>query len=431
MIKRRIFSFFYDSIFFLGVIVYLPVYFKRKKITWSAFKEKCAVYPEKARSIAPKNRKVVWIQVVSVGEVTLIRSLVEYLKAQGESDVVISVTTLTGRKVAEKMYPGNLVVYLPFDISFLIRRAIRFIKPAVFVAIETEIWPNLYLQLKRENVPVIILNGRISERAFAQYRKIKFFMKKILNLAECIGVQNQFYKERFLELGADIEKTIITGNLKFSNYSIDEKKYAAFVEKYYPYLKNDDSLLFLAASTHAPEETYALDCYKTLIVRYPNLRLMVVPRHIERVDEIERIFAAAGFRTLKLSEGFKGGTSSQDVFVVDTVGDLLACYSMADFCFVGGSLADYGGHNILEPLYFAKPTLFGPCMSNFKEIEQTVLDHQAGIQVAHSEDLRERLEELIQDVSYRQKLSGNAHAIFTEGQETLKNSVACIRRWLY
>ncbi len=430
MRTMRFLSLLYDIVFILGAVVYLPFHFARRKITPEALRQKCTLYPESIRQNALRLKRTIWIQVVSVGEVTLIQSLVEYLERQLGYDVAISVTTLTGHKVAARLYPEHLVIYFPFDVSVFIRRVIRLVKPAMFISIETEMWPNLYLQLKKHAVRIVILNGRISEKAFSRYRRVYGGVKKILNLADCIGVQNEFYRDRFLALGASSRKIVITGNLKFSNYHIKRDRIAAFKEKYYSRLKPQGTMLLVAASTHNPEEKIILDCFRSLHGAYPSLRLMVVPRHIERAGQIKQQYIQEGFGVTLLSEGFSRASSGDDVFLVDTVGDLLSCYAVADICFVGGSLADTGGHNILEPLYFSKPTLFGPHMDNFREIENVVLKHQAGIPVKNEKELTVKIEELITDSDLRQELVQNSHQIFEEGHKTLENSVACIRRLL-
>ncbi len=416
-----IFLILYDIFFTLGLIIYFFHHLYHKKITFKALAEKLTFY-----SIKREKEKSIWFHGVSVGEVLLLRNLVAALEKNYK--IIISSTTLSGKTVAYKNYPSCRVIYFPFDLSFCIKRAIRLINPRIFISLETEIWPNLYYHLKKRNIPVIILNGRISDKAFRWYKKVKWIMRKILKNVDFIGVQNQKYKERFLFLGVDKEKIEVLGNLKFSSLSLDEKKLLSF-QKRFSFFKKGERLLIVAGSTHHPEEEIILEIYKNLTSKYNFLCLFIAPRHIERISFLEKKIKEKGFHPVRISKGVSS-FGGNDIFLLDTVGDLFYFYSIADICFVGGSLINYGGHNILEPLYFSKPTLFGPFMDNFKDVEKEVLDKKAALKVRDKKELEEVLGRLIRDPFLREELRKKASYLFKESRIILKRNLEVIKKWL-
>ena len=184
------------------------------------------------------------------------------------------------------------IIFFPLDISFVVRRVIKKLKPKLFITVETEIWPNLFYHLKRQSVPIIIVNGRISRRAFRKYKVIVPVMRRILDKCDYIGVQNTHYKERFLALGGKEEKIFISGNMKFEGISVDENMLQGIRTKYEDTVtKNGQNIVIIAGSTHYPEEKIIVDVYNSLIERYHNLSLVIAPRHIERIESIEKMVA--------------------------------------------------------------------------------------------------------------------------------------------
>jgi 3-deoxy-D-manno-octulosonic-acid transferase len=224
-------------------------------------------------------------------------------------------------------------------------------------------------------------------------------------------------------------KITVTGNLKFSSLDADEKYLSAFRERYFHLVKKPNKLLIIAASTHFPEEEIFLEIYEELSRKYTNITLMLAPRHIERTSYLEALLASGGYRAIKISEP-SPLVDSKSIYILDTVGDLFYFYSLADICFVGGSLANFGGHNILEPLYFLKPTIFGPFMHNFKEIEKKVLQRSAAVKVNNIEELKKVLEMLIKDPKFRKELSMRALGIFEEEKVNLKKNLELVLRYL-
>ncbi len=422
---KKILIFIYDILFLLGFILYLPVYLWRKKISWLALRQKFGFL------IWAKQNKTIWIHVVSVGEAQLIAALIKRLKEELDHEIVISTTTLTGNTVARQNYSQDAtVIFFPYDISWIVKRVIRLINPEIFVAVETEIWPNLFYHLKKKDIPIIIINGRISDKAYQQYLLVWRLMKPIVNLCDFICVQNQYYQERFRRLGAELSKLRITGNLKFESITVDEEKLSHISSVYTKVLKPDNAPLFLAASTHHPEEEMILTTYIDIIKKVSDLNLLIAPRYIDRVESIEKSVRSVGLNPVRISQITQKQFTKNSVFILDAMGQLLYFCAVADVCFVGGSLNSHGGHNILEPIFFGKPTMFGPSMQNFPDIEREVLNHKAGIKVVNTRQLKEETIKLLTDSSYYNKFRYNSKMIFEEENRGLDETITLIKALL-
>jgi len=415
----------YDFIFCLGLVVYLPLHLWRKKMTLSALWEKLGLISSK------EVKNSIWIQVVSVGEANLIGNLIKRLKESQDLPIVISTTTLTGNRIVKKRYSHLAkIIFFPFDLSFILERVIRVIKPKIFIAVETEIWPNLFYRLKKKKIPIVIINGRISDKAFKHYRLIRPFMKGVFEKCDYIGVQNSLYEERFIFLGADPNKTVVSGNMKFDSILIDQDNLRQKQEKYRSILKRDGNKLLVIASTHEPEEEIVIDIYKDIFKSPGGVTLLIVPRHPERAPQIEKAVRLASFNPVRMSKAEENLVDTRNVFIADTVGELMYFYSIADICFVGGSLSKNGGHNILEPIYFLKPTVFGPNMDNFLDIEEIVLEKGAGIKVRSKEELGEVLLGLVNDTALKDNLRIRCREVFEGEKKSLNSNLDIILKYL-
>ncbi|MCK4912206.1 MAG: hypothetical protein KAS05_00620 [Candidatus Omnitrophica bacterium] len=415
----------YDFIFCLGLTIYLPLHLYRKKMTLLALREKLGFIS--VREI----KNSIWIQVVSVGEANLIGDLIRRLRESQDLPIIISTTTLTGNRIAKKRYSHLAkVIFFPFDFSIILARVIKIIKPKIFIAVETEIWPNLFYRLRKKKIPIVIINGRISDKAFKRYCWIRPFMRGVLKKCDYIGVQNSLYKERFLFLGADPKKIIVSGNMKFESILIDKDKLRQKQEKYKSILKRGGNKLLVAASTHEPEEEIIIDIYKDIFKSPGGITLIIAPRHPERVSKIGKLIQLASFNPVKMSKVEENLGDKRSIFIADTVGELLYFYSIADICFVGGSLAKSGGHNVLEPIYFRKPTVFGPNMDNFLDIEEIVLEKGAGIKVRNREELAEVLLGLVSDTALKNTLANRCDEVFEGEKKSLGNNLDIILKRL-
>lgn len=420
---KYLFFLIYDMVFLLGLIIYLPFYVRRKKISLRALKQKMGFIDKTGLGL----RNTIWIHVVSVGELNLIEKLAKRIHELFDYEIIITTTTLSANKLAKKKYAGFAkIFFFPFDISFVIKKIIYLFRPKILIVAETELWPNLFYRLKKKNIPIVIVNARISDRAFNRYKIIRPFMRKTLRQCNYIGAQNKTYRDRFIYLGADETRTIVSGNMKFESLDIGENQLSGLRQKYLSLLKKANSCLIVAGSTHNPEEEILLTVYKEIKESGKNVSLVIAPRHPERIPAIEKIIKSYGLSPVKLSTIDSSEQESDKIFLLDTMGELLYFYSFSDISFVGGSLASYGGHNILEPIFFLKPTLFGPSMTNFQDIKEIILESKAGIQVKNQTELKENLLQLIDNSSMRKEISLRCAQVFEEERKSLDENLKII-----
>lgn len=419
---NNILFYIYDFIFILGFLSYLPAYIYRKKINFNALKEKLG-FIAKREITSP----AIWIHAVSVGEIIVIEGLIEKLIETVDYPLVISTTTLTGNKIAREKYSSVAkIIFFPYDITPVLRKVLRIINPRIFIAVETEIWPNLFYRLNKKNIPIVIINGRISKTAFKQYLRIKPLIRSILKKCSYFGVQNASYRQKFITLGVEENKIIVSGNMKFESIRVDQKRLLSIKNSCLPYFKKGNNLILLAGSTHHPEEKIILDIYKDILKEVKNITLVIAPRHIERIPFIEKTIKDFGFNPARISRLNSSLPRENNVFLVDVIGQLLYFYSFADICFIGGSLIPHGGQNILEPIYFLKPTIFGPHMDNFPDIEEVVLNKCAGIKVSDAQKLKEVVSELVKDSALRDNLRGKCLEVFEEEKRGLEKNLHII-----
>lgn len=375
----------YDLIFLVVALVTLPVYIFKKKLHRGML-ARFGRMPANLNLNGP-----IWIHAVSVGEAIAIRGLLEELrKTFPHKKFVISTVTPTGNKIARSLArDGDLVTYLPVDFSFIVKSVIRKIKPSFFIIAETEIWPSLISYLFKQNIPVAVVNGRISDSSFGGYSLIKFLIKPILNKISLFCVQTPRDAQRLFALGVTKEKVKVTGNLKFDALQVTQPA----VERKKELGLADKGRLLVCGSTHAGEEEIILEAYRVLLSEFPGLYLLIAPRHPERVADLEKLIAKFNFRPLRLSQKDLAPLACdlKPVFILDTVGQLLDYYAIADIVFVGGSLVKKGGHNILEPASLSRPVIFGPHMFNFRDIAGLFLENSAAIQVRNGAELQGKI----------------------------------------
>jgi 3-deoxy-D-manno-octulosonic-acid transferase len=433
----------YDLIFIIFALFYLPVYFLRRKFH-SGFLMRLGIFPEKRRKEFSGKRPI-WLHAVSVGEALASRSLLESLHREyPKRPILISTVTPTGNRIARSLAgEKDAAIYLPLDISFIVNRVLSFIKPSLFIIAETEIWPNLISSLRKRKVPIIVVNARISDGSYKGYRLIKFSLRHILRKINLFCVQTETDCLRLLSLGVEKEKIKITGNMKFDNTDYTDKRNTDYADKYRSTLelKQNDRLL-VAGSTHPGEEEIILAAYRDLLTEFPELRLLIAPRHPERSGRLESIIQKFGFQTARISqlEALKLAKSpskdkqqgnKQSVFLLDTIGRLMYFYAIADIVFVGGSLIKKGGHNILEPAVFAKPVLFGPWTFNFRDITSLFLKHKASFLVRNQGELKEGIKNLLLNPAAAQELSQRAKELIGQNQGATKRNLEYIRQYLH
>lgn len=416
---------FYDIIFFLISLAYFPrSLFKRK--FHQGFCQRLGILPKELNLGRP-----IWIHAVSVGEALAVRTLVNDLrKIYPERKLVISTVTPTGNKIAQGIsQEGDFVTYLPFDFSFMVRRVIEKVNPGIFILVETEFWPNIISTLYKKKIPIVVVNGRISDRSFRGYRMIKFLLKPLLRKISLFSVQTKRDAERLIALGAAESQIRVNGNMKFDTaYSWDAKAESVDRYKCLMGLKMKDKL-FIAGSTHPQEEEIILRVYTELKDEFPGLRLLIAPRHPQRVSEIENILSGYGFMPVRVSQLASWPVSQlnrQTVFILDTIGELAGFYRIADIVFIGGSFIRKGGQNLLEPASCAKPILCGPYMFNFRDIVDAFLERNACIQVRNQDELAEAIKDLLHNPYKIQELGNRASELVIQNQGATKRNLESI-----
>jgi 3-deoxy-D-manno-octulosonic-acid transferase len=415
---------FYDLIFFIVALFYLPIYLFKGKFH-RGFLARLGILPRDRQFNAP-----VWIHAVSVGEAKAVRKLAEGLRhICPDKEFLISTVTPTGNKIAigfarEKDY----VTYLPLDLSFIIGGAIDRIRPSLFILAETEIWPNLIYSLSRSKIPIIVVNGRISDASFKGYLCAKFLLKPVLRKIDLFCVQTERDASRLGALGVKKEKIRITGNMKF-DIALDMKLDAQGHRRKLGLKENGH--LFVAGSTHGNEEKTILGAYKELLEEFPELKLLIAPRHPERSKGVAEIVSRFGFHSIFLSDmPFEYNCPTRPVFILDTIGQLVSFYNIASFVFVGGSLVKKGGQNILEPAFLAKPVLFGPHMFNFRDIAEMFLNSGSAIMVRDEQELREQAGRFLRDPALAARLGERARQLIFQNQGATQRNLQQISKIL-
>ncbi|MFA5072409.1 MAG: 3-deoxy-D-manno-octulosonic acid transferase [Nitrospirota bacterium] len=366
-----------------------------------------------------RGTRPIWVHAVSVGEVMAVHPLIRELKKKyPDQKLVLSTVTVTGYYTARQRVPeADAVFFFPFDYAWIVRRIIRGIKPSLVLIAETELWPNFFRELKKEGIPSAVINGRISPTSYKNYLKFKPFFTEVFKFIDLFCMQSAADADRIREIGADSNKVLVTGNLKF-----DQKIPAVSP---IPGLVSQERKIITAGSTHRGEEKALLEIFKKLRDKYPDLLLILAPRHPERFDEVAGLIHAAGFECQRRTR-FQGPV--KDVLLLDTIGELAAFYSLADIAFVGGSLVKVGGHNLLEPAGMKKPVIFSRYMFNFKEISEALLSSGGGIMVKNKDELYLTFEELLSNPDRAQEMGKRAFDVIAMNSGAAKKTLDAIGR---
>jgi 3-deoxy-D-manno-octulosonic-acid transferase len=373
--------------------------------------------------VNPRGERSIWIHAVSVGEVIAAGILVPHLReAFPGTRLALSVTTPTGRKVAEERLSGiDDLFYCPFDLSFILRKMMARVRPRALVVIETEIWPNLLREAHRAGAVTLLVNGRISDRSFPRYLRIRFFLKRYLKEIDRFLMQGETYARRIEEVGASPESIRVIGSLKF-----DAAPNGAASPS--PRVTPEGRRILVAGSTLDPEERIVFSVFERLRISAPDLFLVIAPRHVPRFDSVWELASARGLGIARRSRGESAGEA--DVLLLDTLGELASVYAEADYAFVGGSLASWGGHNIIEPASWGKPVLFGPNMQNFADVARIFLDAGAAIEVRNEAELESALRDLLARRERCEELSRKAQAVVAENRGATNRTVSAMKELL-
>lgn len=377
---------------------------------------------ERFGRVAPSGKQpVLWIHCASVGEVNLAKPLIARLrKSRPELAFHVSTVTLAGRENAEKSFPDARVSYFPLDFGGSVRRALRRIRPVGVVLVELEVWPNFVRRCAREGVPVAVVNGRMSERSFGRYRAWGWYFRSIFRRLTAVGVQNDVYAGRLREMGS---APVVTGNLKYDaaigfDPAVEEKAWRS-------QLGLGDAPVLVAGSTHDPEERILCETYKKLQKAVPGVRLVLAPRHLDRLAEVQKAVESAELKCYKKSQLSPAG-SADGVVLLDTVGELSRVYSVATAVFIGGTFCARGGQNMLEPASLGKPVVSGPSLSNFEDIARTLVDAGGMRVIDNPVDLAGALAELLRDPARAREIGGRSVEAVKAGRGAIERTLDLI-----
>ena len=415
---------FYDSVWLAAIVLASPVWLARTALD-ARFRR---MVRERLALDLPEldaGRRVL-VHGVSVGEVKGAVPLVRELERwEPGLDVVISTTTHTGLEVARKLFPGRRVVRFPLDISSVVARFLRRLRPCAVVLVELEIWPNFLRQCNRAGVPVAVVNGRITPHSYARYRVFRTTLPQFDRIS-LFCVQLEDYAARFRQLGGDAARVLVTGNMKADGLRQAAAVRGAATEIGQRLGGVPGQAVLVAGSTHAPEERLVARAWRE---GAPDARLILVPRHPERAPLVLRELEALGLRGQLLTE-LRAGAEAPDPArpaVVDTIGELEGVYALATLVFVGGSLVKHGGQNVLEPAAQARPVLFGPHMENFRQEAGLLLEAGAAAQVRDGAELARRFRELLGDAPARERMARAGSAAVASQQGATALTLAALR----
>jgi 3-deoxy-D-manno-octulosonic-acid transferase len=384
--------FIYNILLFIAASLAVPYYVLKMALTGKYRRSLAAKFGMMAESIslAMRGAPRIWIHAVSVGEVTAAAPIVAALRAElPGACIVLSTSTETGQDMARSLATeATAIIYYPLDIPFIVRKVIKMVNPDVFVMTETELWPNFLHACKERKIKVVMVNGRISPRSFRRYRLSRFFWKLVLAFVDRVGVISPVDGDRILSLGLSPERLEIMGNAKYDGLAA---KVSPALEEEIAVRLNimQEEHVFVAGSTHEGEESVVLDVYRRLLPDYPDMKLILIPRHVERGAAVREIVARSGFADVITLSAINGGQrrKSERIIVVDVIGELFKVYSLATVVFCGGSLVPRGGQNILEPAAWGKVVFHGPSMDDFLSEKNILAGIGAGITVADGEEL--------------------------------------------
>lgn len=415
-------TFVYHLLLLLYCIVSLPLQvFKVLTGKASQVKEQFGFLP-RALLNELRNETVLWIHGVSVGETVAASPICAEIRKQfPQVKIVFSTVTTTGRVMAEKIIPADGFIYFPIDLPMVVKRVLTRIKPAQILILETELWPNFIKIANQMGIKVILANGRISEKSYRRYQLLGPYFQEMLQKMDALVMQTQKDVDYVLALGAEKKRVYNFGNTK---YDVNIPPHARGGERrLVEELQLDGSApILVVGSTHANEEELFIPVYKRLKAEFPGLVMIIAPRHPERVKEIESLYMKAGIPTVRRTELPKVRREAAVIFL-DTIGELLSAYRLADLVFVGGSLVKFGGHNILEPAAYGRTIFVGPYMDDFKDILSLFLKNDACIQVKDHNELAERMFYYLKHPAEAEVKGGNARQIVEENQGAAQKTV--------
>jgi 3-deoxy-D-manno-octulosonic-acid transferase len=432
--RRILIGWLLDVAYFFALVAALPW------IVWSMlvrgkYREG---YAQKLFGLVPRHGgdgPCIWLHAVSVGEVNVLGTLISSIESRWpDMQIFISSTTKTGFDLACRRYARHTVFYCPLDFTWAVRRAMNRIRPTLLILAELELWPNLVWAAKRHGAAVAVINGRVSEASFRGYRRIRPLVARVLREIDVIAAQNETTAQRFVALGAPAHKVRVTGSMKFDGAQTDRGNAATARLRHLAAI-GDGDVVFIAGSTQAPEEALAIESYRTLVREFPSLRLILVPRHPQRFDEVANLLLTSGLPFVRRTQldatalqipnpksqipnlkseisNLKSRTPPAPVLLVDTIGELAAWWGVADIAFVGGSLfSTRGGQNMIEPAAYAAAVSFGPNTRNFRDIVHALREANAACVVSDGDELTDFVRRCLTDRNWAADLGQRAQTL--------------------
>lgn len=380
-------------------------------------------------------KKCIWIHAVSVGEVNAAKTVVDELaKKPSDYEILITTTTDTGFARAKAIFgQKHTVAFFPLDFSLIMQRAFRNIKPAICLLMELEVWPNLVEIAHKLDIPVAVVNGRLSERSLGRYQKVNFLTKRIFPKIDAVFAQTEEYGWRFEQIGCKKQNVFVTGSLKYDTAQITDKVDGADAMAEQLSIKN--ARLLVAGATGDDEEKIVLDAYKklTAINGFKDVRLAIVPRKPERFDEVAALIKAFGFEIVRYSflKQTKSSVPQSNAMILgDTMGDLRKFYSLATVIFVGRSLVPMGGSDMMEAAALGKCTIFGPYAFNFKQTVDALLTGRGAVMVKDGDELLSTLQKCLAEPIFAAKIAQNGQKVIKENQGATAKTVEKILQLL-
>lgn len=384
------------------------------------------------RDVAPvAHKNCIWLHAASVGEIVAASPIVKEIRQTfPEKPILVSVVTAAGYTMAKRIIlEADSIIFFPLDLPNISHNVVKRIRPSVFLLVETELWPNFLRAARHFSIPVMMVNGRISDKSVKQYRYLHTVLKSMLATVEKFCMQSNIDAQHIIRLGADPKRVVVTGNTKFDqNYTSVTLEEQENIRKEMGFPQN--SPILLAGSTHKGEEEFLFKALAKVRESIPNLTLVIAPRDVMRVTEITNLAVSYGFIAKRRTALLEKPSGNHDVVILDTIGELGKIYSVGTVVYVGGSLIAQGGHNILEPAAHGKPIIVGPHMFNFKDTYALFSKRQACITVDDAAALAENVVELLNNEELRSHMSEETLAIIKENRGAARNSMIYLREIL-
>ena len=430
----------YDILIYILLIVLSP-YFIIKMITVRKYAPGLTErlgFIDAAKLKKLEGGPILWTHAVSVGETKAVLPLLKSLKRKNpKTRILFSTVTKTGQLIAAKDGLGVIdsLIYFPLDISWVVARVIRLVNPSAFIVVEKEVWPNFFNRLQRLKVPIVVINGTLSEKSFKRYIRLRSFFSSVFAMIDQYGAQTKTDRTRAVQAGVREARAFVTGNIKF-DLEAPEIELGVLNTLKSALGGGGGDKIIVAGSTHPGEEAILLEAYKALGAETKAIKLIIAPRHPERFAAVESIIKESGFSYTKRSSYSAGAedhaaSMNPSVVLLDTLGELMTVYSLSDIAIVGGSLVEgIGGHNLMEPAYFGKPVLYGRHLTAYLHMAEMLEEAGGGVRVNSATELTARLKELLANDLLRAKTGGAAKRVVKENRGAIERTLTGIKRLL-